>query len=91
MASSKEKIRTCIACGKQSSKGDLRRIVKTAQGAVFFDATGRASGRGAYVCSGECLKSAVKTTKLNRALKCALTNDDYERIVSDFHKVQGEA
>ena len=44
--------RSCIACGKQAGKAELYRVVRTPAGSVAFDGTGRAPGRGAYVCSG---------------------------------------
>lgn len=72
--------RTCIACGKQESKGSLLRIVRGVDGAVRFDGSGRAPGRGAYVCSQDCLAAARKTKKLERALKTKLDRDEYERI-----------
>lgn len=74
--------RSCVACGSKASKGELRRIVRTADGAVMFDATGRAAGRGAYVCSEACLEKAVASKRLDRALRASLTDEDYERVVS---------
>ncbi|MBW3624781.1 MAG: YlxR family protein [Armatimonadetes bacterium] len=62
-------IRTCVACRTERPKRDLVRIVRTAEGEVKLDATGRASGRGAYLCPNvECLKTAVKRKALHRAL-----------------------
>ena len=72
--------RTCIGCGKQSGKGELMRVVRMPDGGVAFDQTGRAAGRGAYLCSKECLAIAVKGNKLQRALKVAIGHDDVERI-----------
>ncbi|MDR3848973.1 YlxR family protein, partial [Eggerthella sp.] len=46
--------RSCIACGKQAGKAELYRVVRTPAGSVAFDGTGRAPGRGAYVCSEAC-------------------------------------
>ena len=61
--------RSCIACGKLAGKAELMRIVRDPSGAVSFDKTGRAPGRGAYVCSEECFAAACKKKKLDRALK----------------------
>ena len=47
----KKRQRSCIACGKQAGKAELYRVVRTPSGSVAFDGTGRAPGRGAYVCS----------------------------------------
>lgn len=74
-----KKQRVCAVCGQQASKGQLFRIVRTETGAEF-DASGRKSGRGAYVCSQECFDKARKTGKLARALRTKLEHDDYDRI-----------
>lgn len=86
-----KKQRSCVMCGKQESKGSLYRIVRTPSGEVCFDPTGRASGRGAYVCSGQCFAKACKTGKLGRSLKVQLGSDDYENIADDLMKAFGEA
>lgn len=72
--------RSCISCGKQESKGALRRMVRSSEGVVSYDPSGRAPGRGAYVCSDACFAAAAKARKLDRALRCKLTEDDYMRI-----------
>ena len=50
--------RSCIACGKLAGKAELHRVVRTPSGSVAFDDTGRAPGRGAYVCSEACFAAA---------------------------------
>ena len=75
--------RRCIACGRQADKVALLRIVRDPSGAVAFDATGRAPGRGAYVCSEECFAAACKRKKLDRALRTTLEGDVYERIAAE--------
>lgn len=80
----KKKQRSCVACGRLAGKGELFRIVRTPDGGVSFDATGRAAGRGAYVCSMECLKAALKTKKLERALRTKLDGQETERIEADM-------
>lgn len=76
--------RTCIGCGGQGRKGELLRLVRGGDGSVSFDESGRLPGRGAYVCSLECLASACKTKKLDRALRCKLDGQDYERIAGEM-------
>lgn len=76
--------RSCIACGAQADKVGLLRIVRSPEGAVAFDPSGRAPGRGAYVCSAECFAAACKKKKLDRALKATLGSDDYDRIAADI-------
>lgn len=74
--------RTCISCGTTTDKATLMRIVRTPDGNLDFDSTGKAAGRGAYVCSLECFSAAMKKKKLDRALKMTLGSDDYERIAA---------
>lgn len=79
--------RTCIGCGQTAAKGGLHRIVRTSDG-VEFDPTGRVAGRGAYVCSGACLAAAQRTRKLERALRCKATDQDYERLAREIALVE---
>lgn len=79
-----KRIRSCVACGAQSSKSDFLRIVRLKDGEVAFDASGKAPGRGAYVCSKECFDTVCKKQKLERALKTSLSELDYERIGSQI-------
>lgn len=81
--------RSCIACGKQDSKGSLLRVVRNADGSVSFDPAGRAPGRGAYVCSAECFAAARKTGKLDRALRVRLSDQDLERIAGQLPQSSG--
>ncbi len=61
-------IRTCVACRTSGDKRGLMRVVREAGGAVRFDPTGKASGRGAYVCaSATCIDVARKQRKLERS------------------------
>jgi predicted RNA-binding protein YlxR (DUF448 family) len=62
-----------VACRTIRPKRDLTRIVRTAAGDVMVDLSGRAAGRGAYVCrTGGCLDKAINTSALSRALKTPL-------------------
>lgn len=82
-----KRIRTCIACGRQQGKTDLLRIVRTVDGAAVFDGSGRLAGRGAYVCSMECLEKAHGTKRLDRALKMRVSDQDYERIAAEVQQM----
>lgn len=75
-----DKQRTCIGCQSTSDKGSFMRIVRLKDGGVKFDPTGRASGRGAYVCSERCLHDALAKGSLARALRCKVTDEDRENI-----------
>jgi predicted RNA-binding protein YlxR (DUF448 family) len=62
-------------------KRELVRVVKLPDGAVSIDLTGKQSGRGAYVCrSLECIKSARKARRLERAFECAVPNEIYDAL-----------
>lgn len=78
--------RTCIACGRQDDKVQLRRIVRLADGSVRFDATGRMPGRGAYVCSAACLEAA-RGRRLSRALRTQVSEDDYAQIAGELDRL----
>jgi predicted RNA-binding protein YlxR (DUF448 family) len=63
-------IRTCVACRTAGDKRGLLRAVRGIDGVVRFDPTGKANGRGAYVCASEvCIALAQKQKKLDRSLK----------------------
>ena len=79
-----KRIRTCIGCQRQAGKTALKRIVRCPDGSVRFDATGRLPGRGAYVCSVECMNAAFKAKKLQRALKANVEKDDAEQIAAQL-------
>lgn len=71
----------CIVCRGRSDKKELVRVVKNKDGEVFLDKTKKANGRGAYVCkSKECFEKLRKTRALNRAFKCDIPLEIYEKL-----------
>ena len=67
--------RTCLGCNEAKPKNELIRIVKQSDGKIFVDKTGKAEGRGAYICNnGECLEKAIKTNRLTRRLETEINN-----------------
>ena len=76
--------RTCVVCRGTNSKYELLRVVRTPEGEVVFDPTGRKNGRGAYLCSVACLEKAMKTKRLDSALRTKLTENDCERIAQQL-------
>jgi len=65
----KEPTRTCVGCGISKPKRELIRVVRTPDGGVLVDESGKKPGRGAYICpSSECYARAVKCRRLHRAL-----------------------
>jgi predicted RNA-binding protein YlxR (DUF448 family) len=70
-------LRTCIACQQQRSKRELLRVVRTPEGAIEIDPTGKRAGRGAYVCADlSCWEKGLNQGKLGRALKCQVSEQD---------------
>lgn len=61
------------------------RVIKTAEGEILLDATGRKNGRGAYLCpSEECLKKAIKNKGLERSFKMAIPKEVYESLEKEM-------
>lgn len=70
-------IRSCVACGRAADKRDFIRVVRSPDGAVSVDATGKKSGRGAYLCRLEaCLDIALKSRRLERGLSLSAPLED---------------
>ncbi len=68
--------RQCVACGAMRAKRELVRVVRTPEGAVRVDRTGKLSGRGAYVCpEAACVDRALREDRLARVLKQAIPDD----------------
>lgn len=79
--------RKCVVCNDRDSKRSLLRIVKTKEGEIFLDLTGKANGRGAYICaSAECIEKAVKTRALNRAFKMEISQEVYDKLKEELKK-----
>lgn len=77
----------CIVCREHSDKKELLRIVKNKDGQIFVDKTGKANGRGAYICkSKECLNKLKKSRGLNRAFKCEVSDDVYNMIGEEIER-----
>ena len=73
--------RTCLGCGETKTKKELIRIVKQNDGQIFIDKTGKANGRGAYICNNiECLDKAIKSKRLNKNFETEINNEIYENL-----------
>lgn len=74
-------LRMCTGCMEMKPKKELIRIVKTPEGEVSVDLTGKKSGRGAYICkSTECLEKAFKTRRLSRNLDVSISQEIYDKL-----------
>jgi predicted RNA-binding protein YlxR (DUF448 family) len=73
--------RMCIACRERDTKRGLHRIVRTPEGMVEPDPTGRRNGRGAYLCEqAACWEKALATGLLARALNVTINNETIEAL-----------
>ncbi|WP_022764663.1 RNase P modulator RnpM [Butyrivibrio sp. XPD2006] len=78
-------MRKCVGCGEMKEKKELIRVIKTPEDEILLDTTGRANGRGAYICcNAECLKKAVKNRGLERSLKSHIPTDVLERMEKEL-------
>jgi predicted RNA-binding protein YlxR (DUF448 family) len=72
----KTPVRTCIACRTSDEKADLVRVVRSSEGAITVDLTGKKPGRGAYVCrKAECIETAFKRKGFDRALRTVVSGE----------------
>ena len=77
--------RQCVGCRTMFDKNTLIRVVRTPEGEIILDLTGKRSGRGAYVCcSSECLKKARRSKALERALEVAIPEGVYDTLEKEM-------
>ena len=75
--------RMCIGCRTVRPKNELLRVIRTPEGQITFDRTGKQNGRGAYICEDEgCLGKAFKQKALKLALKCEIPEEVYNELKS---------
>ena len=71
-------MRMCIACREMKPKLEMTRVVKNAEGEIFADPTGKAAGRGAYICANaECLQMLGKKKLLHKAFSVNVSQEVY--------------
>lgn len=75
----------CLGCGEMKTKRSLIRVVKSPEGEVSLDLTGKKSGRGAYICkSAECFNKARKARKFEKSFSCRISEDVYNSMESEL-------
>ncbi len=85
MPDKKIPLRMCVSCREMKDKRDMLRVVKNAEGEVHVDTSGKAHGRGAYVCGdGDCLKKLRKGRMLNKAFGCPVDESVYLEVENYF-------
>lgn len=81
--------RKCVGCNERKPKNELVRVLRTPEGEIGVDRTGKKSGRGAYLCrNAACFAKAVKAKRLQTALECEIPDNiigaiEKELTVSD--------
>ena len=77
--------RRCTGCGEHFPKNTLIRVLRTPEGDVILDLTGKKSGRGAYICkSASCLKKARKSKRIESSLECSVSDEIYNRMEEEL-------
>lgn len=80
-------VRTCIACRQEKEKKQMLRIVRDKDGNIKLDFTGKASGRGAYICDDPaCIEKCVRHKLIGRALNASVSDEVYEYIAKEYAK-----
>lgn len=75
----------CLGCGEMKPKKELIRIVKSAEGDISLDFTGKKNGRGAYICrSCECFEKARKARRLEKTFSCRIDESIYEVMADEL-------
>ncbi len=77
--------RRCVGCQGTFPKKELIRVVRSPEGEISIDFTGKKSGRGAYICKNEaCFKKARKTGIIRRALECEISDEIYDELLKEI-------
>lgn len=85
MKNKKIPMRQCVGCKEMKNKREMMRVLKTAEGPIVIDTTGRKNGRGAYLCmTKECLAKARKNKGLERSFKMSIPDEVYEELEKEF-------
>ena len=80
-------MRQCLGCREMKPKRELLRVVRSPEGEVSLDTRGKKPGRGAYVCpNADCLKKAIKTRALPRALETEIPEEVMQRLAAELEE-----
>ena len=77
--------RRCTGCGEHFPKNTLIRVLRTPDGEIILDLTGKKSGRGAYICkNAACFKKARKSRRIETSLECQISEELYNRMEEEL-------
>ena len=83
----KQPVRTCVACREGKPKAEMLRVVRTPDGEIKIDPTGKCAGRGAYVCNEpSCVEKCVKKRIFDKVFGVRLSDEDYVSIAEQYVK-----
>ncbi len=83
--------RQCIGCREMKPKRDLLRILRTPEGELLLDDTGKKNGRGAYLCRDiQCFAKARKSKALERSFQMGIGQEIYERLEKEWERFEKE-
>ena len=75
----------CLGCGEMKPKKELIRAVKSPEGDISIDLTGKKNGRGAYICrSAECFRKARKARRLEKSFSCKISDEVYDNMEKEL-------
>ena len=78
-------MRQCLGCNEHKPKKELLRVVKSPDGEMSLDFTGKKSGRGAYICYDvRCLRKARKARRIDRSLSCTVPDEVYDKMEGEL-------
>ncbi len=82
-------LRQCVGCSERKPKGELLRVVRTPEGEIVLDKTGRKNGRGVYLCSSvKCFNKARKNGRLSTHLETEIPEEIFDSLEKEI--AQGE-
>ena len=85
MQQKKVPLRKCSGCGEMKPKKELVRLVKSPEGEISLDLTGKKPGRGAYLCrSRECFTKARKARRFEKAFECRIADELYDSMEKEL-------
>ena len=77
--------RQCMGCRERKEKRQLIRVVRSPEGEVSLDFSGKKNGRGAYLCPDpQCLKKAIRSKALDRSLEVTIPQEVYDRLEKEM-------
>lgn len=81
--------RQCLGCNEHKPKKELLRVLRTPEGEITLDFTGKKSGRGAYICYDvKCLKKARKSKRIDKSLDTEIPEEIYDKMESELEEYE---